>query len=464
MLNSKYILKIAKTLFMVFAVLFLLTACNDGESAKETSLIDENYKSTTVDENGRPVNDKFIQAQANCWQSNVLILIYDTLGKATMQVYGDMTKGALSLMMMAFAIWFVMRLLAHVGSITEENIAEVWKEVFIKFFVCFVCGIIASNTEMIIYILNILIFPIYTAFLEFGSEILQQGKTSGTYENLFGKKVTFAAPLLCKVEGSIRASIEGGFPEAPRNMMSCMVCSVNERLIIGADIAFNSMSGISWIGIVLGAIVYICFLFVRLGFVFYLVDTVFRFAIMIILLPILIMAYAFKATKKWTSTGLIMILNSSAFMCAIAIIMTITLLAMEELFSANSDFLSGEVAATERIEDFSVFFLCMMLICFLLLQSVQVAKQVSDSLVGSSGDAKFQKKLKATIQFIASILIGLITLGTGTAAKGTIEGLKKGMKQLNKGRKKAGGKIAGGAKALGNKFMSSIDSQNQKGE
>ncbi|MFV0627089.1 MAG: type IV secretion system protein [Alphaproteobacteria bacterium] len=433
------ILKFARLLFTVMAVLFLLSACNTGETAKDNRALGEDR-----------TNEQILEEQGKCWQSNVLNLIYDTLGNATMKVYGQVTHGALPLMMMAFAIWFAMRILTHVGSVTEENIAEVWKEVMIKLFLCLVCGIMASSTDFIIYLLNILIFPIYNAFLEFGSYIMQYGETKGKYESMWGgEPVIFKMPSICSIQGGVKAGLDTGFPEAPRNMMSCMVCSANERMMIGSELAFNSLRGLSWTGMIIGAIVWLIFLFVRLGFVFYLVDTVFRFAIMIILLPIFIMAYAFKTTRKWTTTGVKTILNSSAFMCAIAIILTITMLAMEQLFAANSDFISGDTSMIDHFEDFSVFFLCLILICFLLLSSIKVAKEVADSLVGGGGEANFQKKAKAALEFVASIVLAVVTAGAGSAAQGVAKGAQKAGAAAAKEAKKYASK----AKSTGKKFI-----------
>lgn len=441
MLKLFNILKGFKTLLLVLSLVFALSACNNDESAKETGLV----PSATSDEQVDEMIKK--QRESDCWQKGVLILIYDTLGKATMNLYTKITTGALPFMMMAFAVWFAFRMLNHVGSFTEENIAEVWKEVIGKFFMCFICGIVASSSATLVYLLNILIFPVYTAFLEFGSYIMQEGikvdpeTRMGVYENAFGEKITFETPLLCKVTGSLKASIDGGFPDAPKHMMSCMACSVNQRLVIGAKIAFNSMKDTSWISWILGALVYVCFLFVRLGFIFYLVDTVFRFAIMIILLPVFVMSYAFKATKSWTTSALLMIVNSAAFMCAIAIILTITMLAMEELFSSKSGLLSGRETKDAKFEDFSVMFLCIILICFLLLQSINVAKQIADSLVGGGGSANFQKKLKKTVQAVGNVVMAVLTGGASKAGQAVAQGAKKAGQTASKAGKKMGNKV-----------------------
>ncbi|MDD4556168.1 MAG: hypothetical protein PHE89_02405 [Alphaproteobacteria bacterium] len=426
MFKWKHMSGAVKALFIVFMALFVLTGCNNGNSAEDT-------RATTAED----TSQKATEVQQKCWQDGVLIVIYDTLGTSALSIYKQMTSGALPLMMIAFAIWFSLRMLAHVGSVTEENIGEVWKEVLTQFFLCFVCGLIASSADMMLYILNIVVFPIYTAFLEFGAYIMQtNGSTSTGGYSAFGSEVKFDTPFLCKVEGTSIATFKDGFPSAPKNIMACMVCSVNQRLVIGMDYAFAALSGVSWIGWLVGAVVYVLFLFVRIGFVFYLVDTVFRFAIMLIILPILVMGYAFKATRGWTSQGFLTIINSAAYMCAIAIILTITMLAMEELFSSQSKFFNGQEAFYDDAGGFSVMFLSLMLICFLLMQSINVAKEVADSLVGGGGSANFKNKVKFVFDKVKDLVLALLTFGTGTAIQGTVKGARKAQELIKKAAEK----------------------------
>ena len=82
-----------------------------------------------------------------------------------------------------------------------------------------------------------------------------------------------------------------------------------------------------------GLLVFAIFYVVGFGFVFYLVDSIFRLGMMILMLPIFIMAYAFGPTKKWTGIGFSNIMYSAAFMMAFSIIIATVLLAMISLIA-----------------------------------------------------------------------------------------------------------------------------------
>lgn len=410
MIKALDITKAMKMLIIILSAIFLLTACNPNNQNEDTAALKA----------GTELQDETDKAHNECWQAKILELLYDALGTASTGMYKKITNGAMALMMVAFALWFSHRLLIHVSSMTEENIGEVWKEVLSKFFICFVCGYFASSPEMVLWTLNTLVFPIYIAFLEFGSEILaaSQFDSAGGYNNILGSDIKFETSLVCQVPTSgTAASLDGGFPSAPKEMMSCMVCSVSERLGIGRKLAFKVLTGAGFITMIIGVIVYVVFTFVKLGFVFYLVDTIFKMAIMAVILPILIMSYAFKYTRKWTKKGFFIILHSSAFAACIAILMTTALLAMEKIFIDNRTlFFGADEDPGTQLNDLSVTFICLMLICFLLVSTIGVAGALTGSIIGEKVDPKFQKKLKVVLETIAAWLTGGVAKGAKRVA------------------------------------------------
>lgn len=408
------ILKVLRMLMIVLSAVLMLSACAPNDEEDGTSpLPKENFEQTQ-----KEATDN----QINCWQAGVMKTLYDVMGKTSMEMYSKTTAGAMPLMMIAFAIWFSLRIMKHVSSFTEENIGEVWKEVLGKFFLCFVCGYMASSPSMMLWVLNLFVFPIYNAFLEFGSTILEHSelKSRGGYSGILGTDVTFTQSLVCKPTGTTEATL-GGFPEAPRVMMTCMVCSLNERLSVGTTLAFHVLGQSGFFGWIIGIIVVCVFTFVKLGLVFYLVDTLFRMAVMTIILPILVMAYAFKKTRAWTKKGFLIIINSAAFAAAIAILLTTAMLAMEEIFVTNLNMFGDDENAFKEL---SVTFICILLVCFLIVSAVGVAGQVTDSLVGGKSNPSFQKKLKVVLEMI----VGWLTAGVS-------KGLQK-VKQAGKAASK----------------------------
>ena len=161
-----------------------------------------------------------------------------------------------------------------------------------------------------------------------------------------------------------------------------------------------------------GLILVAVFLFVKLGFAFYLVDAIFRFAMMVMIMPILIMAYAFKPTRKWTQVGFMTILNSAAFMMCIAIVMIMIFAATQQVLIEQKEVLEDKGS----FADFSVPFIMLLLIAFLTVGSLGVAKQIADQLIGGGGQANVQKQFAKAVAGIGKAVLTWVTGGIGRIA------------------------------------------------
>lgn len=404
--NIKQILRVM--LIILFAA-FMLTACSQEQGASSESAFPAEIEDT---------GKKEIAAQhRECWQTGMIDLLYENMGKVAMGMYAKITDGALPLMMIAFALWTIFRLLKFVGSFTEDSPAEIWNEIVRKLFVCLICGLIASSTTQILWLLNTVIFPIYYAFLELGSEILNSAKGTEVFKNggdaitIFGETITGSNPVMCSAPGVGKASIESlSFPDGPRTMMNCMICAVNERLTLGFFLSFQVMAGPGFMSLITGLFILFCFTIVKLGFVFYLVDSIFRFTMMAVILPILVMSYAFKQTSSWAKNGFLTIINSAALMMFMAVMMSMALLAMEQIISDNSA-IFDDGASKNSFAEFSIPFMCIMLIGFLIASSVNLAQQVTDSLVGGNSDSAFQKRAGKLAAEIFWGALSIVTFG-----------------------------------------------------
>lgn len=415
MLKNVDINKFLKLLMIILSVVFMATSCSYNENLEDNKNSAMPQTASDEDISG------YANEQRTCWQTSILSVLYKTMGEVSLGMYTKITDGALAMMMMAFAIWLSIRLLKHVSSFTEENMGEVWSEVLQKLFVCIVCGLLASSTENILFLLNSIIFPIYNAFLEFGSVILAQaneGKSGGTVTFttkatvfMFGETWELGKPIICKAAKMTPANLSA-FPDSPREMMECMICAVNERMNLGYALSFKVLRAPGVTATVIGLFILGCFTIVKLGFVFYLVDSIFKFTVIMVMLPILIMSFAFKKTKKWASFGFFTVLNSAAFMMFVAIMMAMALLAMEQVMRDNADiFVEGEDYRNFR--EFSVPFICLMLIGFLIVSSINIAQEVSSSLVGGSGGNNFQKKVVVIAKMVGSWITGGVSGAIG---------------------------------------------------
>lgn len=417
------IIRFLAMLLLLVAVSFTLSGCDkDGAVPEGTN------------------SEELAKEHRDCWQKPMLTVLYDTMGSVAMGMYTKITQGALTLMLTAFAVWFAFRLLKFVSSFKDAagESAEMWNEVLRKLVLCFICGWLASSVDGLLWVLNMIIFPIYNAFLEFGSKVLEvTSSTDTTGQNtvtVFGETITGGYSVVCRAAGTMKASLSG-FPSAPREMMECMICAVNERLTLGNSLAFEVMKMPGFMATVVGLIVLVSFTVIKLGFVFYLVDTIFKFTLMIVMLPILVMSYAFDQTKKWAITGFKSILNSAAFMMMIAILISMALLAVMQILQDHPEVFNPTGEQKEAFREFSPAVLALLLVAFLIKNTLSVAqKMVSAIIGGESAKANFQRKLAALVKMVGKGILAWMTAGAskGLEAVKQIEQVQKGIEKAKK--------------------------------
>ncbi len=428
MWNKVKIFKFIAMLLLLFAVSFTLSGCSkEGalpEGADETTLANEHKQ---------------------CWQKEILTLLYDTIGKTAMETYGKITGGAMTLMMVAFAVWFAFQLLQHVTSLTAVSNTQIWDTTLKKLVLCFACGFIASSTDGLLWILNTIIFPIYNAFLEFGGKILET--TSSVNENgqntvtVFGEVVTGGQSIVCKINEKLDADLSN-FPQGPRDMMGCMICAVNERLTLGNKIAFTVMKESGFLTFLVGLVLLVSFTILKLGFVFYLVDSIFKFAVMITMLPILVLSYPFGPTNKWAGTGMKSILSSAVFMMVIALMISVALLAVMQILQDHQDlFNPPDEEAEASLRELSPPILALLLIAFLVKATMDISQKLVGAIIGSGVQSDFQKKVEGAARNAGSIIMALIS-GGGSKIFDAVQKMQKVQEATRKVKESHIGKAA----------------------
>ncbi len=405
--QKKNIFKFLRTILMIVCSVMMLTACNDEGLIKDEPVAGEE---SDLDEQ-----------QRTCWQASILSAFYRVMGKAAMAAYPKVTKSAMPFMMMAFAVWLSIRLLKHVSSVVPENISEVWTEITRMFFTCFVCGILASQTGFLMFVLNKLVFPIYYAFLEYGGAVLNSMQLGGNSDGIYlgneedGFCLIYDQPIVCEPP-ALEVVDANHFPQGPSFMMQCLTCAVNDRMNIGFQLATKLLGIASLSSVVCGIILFAIFAIVKLDFVFYIIDSIFRMTIMLILLPCFIMAYPFKFSRKWTKTGFVSVLNSAAIMAFIAIMVSMSLAAMQMIILNNYD-----LFITENFTDAGIMPLSLILIGFLVLKSIEISVALAGTLVGGGAGTDFQKKIAKAAASAAKKVLSSFTAGASKVFTSVID-------------------------------------------
>lgn len=410
MLKAVDIGKIFRVLLLVLVVCLSLTGCSDegGLASSNTPLGDDNA----------PNSSSIASEQKNCWQTSILEMMYEQMSVFAMGMYKQICDGSLALMLMAFCVWLSFRLLRHLGSFQEENIGETWTEILKQLFICCICGMIANSSTNIIWILNHVIFPVFYAFLEFGSEILNVGVSGmdNTVDVWFlGEKTVFEKSIVCSA-GNLDIDASGEtFPQAPLQLLSCLTCAINDRLGFALNPVLYTLTQSGFMAMIVGLIIYCIFWFIKIGFIFYIVDSLFRFTIMVSLLPLLVLAYAFQKTRSLTRSGFITLVASAGYMMMIAFVIAICLLALQSFVQMPELGLDGHNAKAYRdeLKSFGIALICLLLMSFLCLSTMTIAKELTNDLIGNSGNDNFQKNAGKLVAMIGKAAFLWVTGGAG---------------------------------------------------
>jgi len=432
------IIKFLKTAFLIAMTVLFLSACGVNSDKNSVAII-----SDEKDVDGMVLQEQ----QRSCWQAELLGLFYNAMGEASIKAYPKVTSSAMPFMMVAFAVWLSIRLLKHVSSVVEESPAEVWGEVVRMAFTCLICGLLASSTTFLLWTLNTIILPIYYTFLEYGSLILNSLSEGGDVSSqgiymgeandgvclIYTNDIVCKAPPLEKVTNNV-------FPSGPNELMQCLTCATSDRLQVGFAIGKDLM-GIGNLSSILGGfLMFAVFFIVKFSFVFYMIDSIFRMNIMVILLPCLIMAYPFKFSRKWVKAGFLGILNSAAIIALIAILASMAILAMQMILIDNSETLGTK----SLYREFGPEVLSLILIAFLILKSIGLAVSLAGTLVGGGAGTNFQKKIGKMAAWIAKTAFALITGGSSAFfSKFAKKAVVQKVKQAHDNAKKAVNKLAG---------------------
>ncbi len=460
LLRNINIWRMLKIICIVLCAVFLFAACDSheegqigpGKDAKDTiesqhdcymEIDTEKGTSkmicpyeTTAGANETPEkNSDFKSGSQDCIQASLLKLIYSGLGKMASSVYSKVTnEDLLSLMFLAFSIWMAFQILRHISATTPESLGEFWTKILRKATLCVACGILASSPENLYYAVNTFVLPIYVTLLEFASAILEildksnnatslelptdiaEASGDNTDSNILknGKIIEEYKHSLsdsaCKItdSSSIQMS-ENNFPSGPADMMGCMACAISDRLNVGYTIAALVMKSDGLLMTLIAIFLFVVFTFVKWGFALYLVDSIFRLTMMIIIMPFLILFFPFEQTRKWTTVGFKVILNSAGIMLCLAILVGTTVYAMDSLVQ------SGDYGSQASYVKFGATPLSLIFMGFVVVKISGLAVSLSDSVTGGGGATRFQKKMAALVGTLANALFLIITMGAGAA-------------------------------------------------
>ncbi len=247
-------------LFFVFAC-SVLTGCSEPDSGDENaSMMDELVE--------------------DCWTCSFFTASFEAIIGAAENIVQTTAASVIPFLAICTALWMALHILKMVSSMKEMDSNAFFKGLAIQFFwLALAAGLLTDlKSGSSSSVIELVIKPIFSGFIDIGLIIV--GALPG--------------------EGQL--SCPTGDPESG---MVCLVGGLQKKLSIGMDIgwkgvifSFNPFMKIAGL-----TLVFISFI-MAVYFPMLLLDCVFRYGMIICLLPLFVCAYCFKATRPFVGKGM----------------------------------------------------------------------------------------------------------------------------------------------------------------
>ena len=385
---------------MMFCLVTLLCACSEEEGMGEGK--ETNYAS-----------------QSSCWQTKILDATLKIVDNLFSTSAGKVASGGAAIVMIAFSIWVAFKLLKVLASFKEENVGEVLTEIGHKLFLCSFCALCVRSVGDITWAVNTFVVPIYSAFLELASGVLNIS-SSATFNLGDAGSATFSNAHASDCGVNPNFNVSGGIKSTISPMANCITCSISSRLNAGLKIGLDLICSLNFAAMFVGLALIVFFTVAKFGFVLFIIDSIFRINFAVVLIPIMIMGVPFGFTRKWSVHCLLMFVNSSAIMLFIGLLVSLSVNALETIMNNI-----GPKITFASISGTGELLLALLMISMLLLNIPGLGVGIADKFVGGGGDMEFQKKISKFVENtgkkIRDKALSSLTYGLSTAITTPLE-------------------------------------------
>lgn len=214
----------------------------------------------------------------NCWTCSLFELAFRVVNSMSTSIMASVANSAVGLLAVCYGLWLAIYILKYVSSLQEPDTAAFWKGLAVQAFMAtLAAGMLrdlASGSSS--SVIKMLAEPIFSGFVDTGLMIIN-------------------------ASGSDLPCSPGGTPESG---MVCLVGALQEKLNVTVGISYLSLiAGPTIFVMMVGAGIYCVSIFMMVYFPVLLLDCVFRYCILIAMLPLMVVGFCFKVTRDFASQG-----------------------------------------------------------------------------------------------------------------------------------------------------------------
>lgn len=245
-----------------------------------------------------------------CFFCHLLGVIYDGSARLVDHSFPALAKSFVALLVVGMSIWIAIQVLGQISSLTKQDAQKFLGALIKQSYKFLIAVFLLLNSQQIF---DYGIRPLTQAGLTFGKEML---KTKDAFDATQHQRIAHGAPggkyltvvMYDQLEQYVVAIQQKiSFMQAVGSSLWCiggnyLVGKGQNKLIKDMGDGIEMMAQ--------GAVIAIFGFLLSIAFIFYLIDAVVQLGLTAALSPFLIVAWPFKATAKYTKTGINMFLNS----------------------------------------------------------------------------------------------------------------------------------------------------------
>lgn len=306
-----------------------------------------------------------------CFFCPLIGTIYDGVAKVTDLSFQKMAGAFATLLALGFGIWIAVQVLTQVSSLTKQDAPKFLGNLLRQSYKVIIAFLLLQNSNQIF---NYAINPIIETGLTFGKNMLTTRDIFSELDKDDNGNYLRQAKF---VKGGKHLQLETydkieQYVVAVQQHLAFMQTIGTSLTCIGGNLMLlrETQSWIkkifqpskSWaqfsVGVQImaqGLVITIFAFLLSLAFTFYLIDAIVQVGVVGGLLPFIIACWPFKATTKYTSTGVGMLMNSAFLFLFVGLIMSANLMLVDEALSvghtSNGVINQQEIDSTAEIGD-----------------------------------------------------------------------------------------------------------------
>lgn len=367
----------------------------------ESLLKQQAKKNKKKDDLCKSPHDLLKEVQDDCWSCDMSYIIIEGIDKVATTFYNEVQENgyALKILALAFAFWLLFKILKMFSTWGFTDLGQVWTDIFKQFFLVIVAAALLISPMRQVFDLILTPFFSFSAgysmkmsdVAAFGSTMPKIDERLSDELDVPPNRCSYCTAMLHPEEAvpapenidrvtafQMANAQDRAFSPQLKNSMLCIICSlyrtVSPPMIVGQSLTcYSATEGAftfppKWlIGApfrvsvpqltmwITGYVIVFTFFIITVLFPFYLIDAFFRIGYVATLMPFLIVAWAFKSTRRYADNAFKMVLYSLFTFLSLSLTLIILVQMFYAALADDTEAITTALAENNIVKLFDVF-------------------------------------------------------------------------------------------------------------